>query len=458
MTMCVILFVLFVLSSNSFAQEEASQSPMSSVQPPASDVVELESDLSVADMKMGNTSKENKLNVNKSPTVKNNAKASKLGIKPSSAYKKMDKKAAAKDEIPSLDDLTSDAQKKAAAEQKKLKVDEQMKATEKESEGGIESDVVKQSLPVDEFIPSKPDAVLTDKQVVMISESLRKLIDENDQLKKQLSEVDQQLKNLRGEQKLGGNRLQEITIERDALRQQTVSIANHNSENEKLVKDLQEQLTNKQKEYETRIFNLQNDLAKFVQNPDAVIAASDTVVVNEQSASSNNQSRATNHETRDAAVSNRSISVNVASSASVEDAKKEGKRILDGVNALKAQRSQLLKDEAKVHYNMGNTYYNQGDYLSAAEEYEKAIAITPEDSNAHYNLAFVSGEILHHPKAAIIHYKKYLFLNPHAEDAEKVRQKIIESEILVKGKIRFDSQMDQELRNKQNEVNEISSY
>ena len=52
----------------------------------------------------------------------------------------------------------------------------------------------------------------------------------------------------------------------------------------------------------------------------------------------------------------------------------------------------------------------------------------------------------------------YLFLNPGAEDAQMVRQKIVEAEITVKADIHFSSGINKEIKNKRNEFNEAREF
>jgi hypothetical protein len=185
----VILLVVLILAHSSFAQEEAAQTSVPADQSGTSDVVEMESDLGVGDMKMGGTTKDNKLELKSvSPAV--NSKSTLKGIKPSANYKTKEQGPEATDQKQIKDVSKANLSEQQLQDQRQKKMDERMKAAEADLDDAIESDVVKKTPTVEEFIPSKPDAVLTDKQVVMISESLRKLIDENDQLKKQLSDVE----------------------------------------------------------------------------------------------------------------------------------------------------------------------------------------------------------------------------------------------------------------------------
>lgn len=308
----------------------------------------------------------------------------------------------------------------------------------------ISQDVVHEVLPMAEkLMPDVlPENAITDNQVVQISASLRKLIEENKELQKNISNLDDELKIMRGQQKLESNRVSEVAIERDALRKQNEAIIASGSRAEQNLQEVQKQLIEKERDYNFRILQLQTDLANALQNK--AVAAPDDAGVNSDSDHS-----------PDTAHSNRSIAVDVVSAPTTEEAKKRGESVLRALNNMTKEKRKLANDEAKLHYNMGNTFFHQGHYYKAVREYGNALALTPEDASAHYNLAFVSGEFLNDARTALEHYKQYLFLNPNAEDAERVRQKIIEAEISVRADIGFRSKITEETRKKKNEFNDI---
>jgi tetratricopeptide (TPR) repeat protein len=95
---------------------------------------------------------------------------------------------------------------------------------------------------------------------------------------------------------------------------------------------------------------------------------------------------------------------------------------------------------AKAHYNMGNIYFERGEYQRAVVEYYQAVDLTPNDADTHYNLAFVSAEYLGDQETALKHYQWYLYLKPDAPDAPAVKEKIIEAKFSLRSKI--DSPLD----------------
>lgn len=104
-------------------------------------------------------------------------------------------------------------------------------------------------------------------------------------------------------------------------------------------------------------------------------------------------------------------------------------------------QDQSFREElAKAHYNMGNIYFERGEYQRAVVEYYQAVDLTPNDPDTHYNLAFVSGEYLGDQETALKHYQWYLYLKPDASDASAVKEKIMEAKLAVRSKI--DSPID----------------
>lgn len=104
---------------------------------------------------------------------------------------------------------------------------------------------------------------------------------------------------------------------------------------------------------------------------------------------------------------------------------------------------QKFKEElAKAHYNMGNIYYERGEYQRAVVEYYQAVDLIPNDADTHYNLAFISGEYLGDQETALKHYQWYLYLKPSADDEALVNEKILQAKLQLRSKV--DSSLDKD--------------
>lgn len=119
----------------------------------------------------------------------------------------------------------------------------------------------------------------------------------------------------------------------------------------------------------------------------------------------------------------------------VKDLETKTLDLLSRIDAFAEEDEQLRMDAAKAHYNMGNIYFQKGEYEIAAREYYQAVTLMPDDPDAHYNLAFVSGEHLKDFQTALKHYKMYLYLNPDAKDKHLVKEKIMHTEMILRNTI-----------------------
>jgi tetratricopeptide (TPR) repeat protein len=107
---------------------------------------------------------------------------------------------------------------------------------------------------------------------------------------------------------------------------------------------------------------------------------------------------------------------------------------------LDIEDQQFKEELSKAHYNMGNIYFERGEYQRAVVEYYQAVDLTPNDADVHYNLAFVSSEFLGDQETALKHYQWYLYLRPNADDANGVKEKVMQAKLHLRSKI--DSPLD----------------
>jgi len=87
------------------------------------------------------------------------------------------------------------------------------------------------------------------------------------------------------------------------------------------------------------------------------------------------------------------------------------------------------KEKRDMHYNMAAVYSKEGKYRDAEVEYLKALNLDPADADVHYNLAILYDDELKVPAKAIMHYRRYLKLNPHGPDADIVRDWLMKLEM-----------------------------
>ena len=81
-------------------------------------------------------------------------------------------------------------------------------------------------------------------------------------------------------------------------------------------------------------------------------------------------------------------------------------------------------DEKEPHYVLGKSRVNAMDYSGAVEAFDEALEVNPRSAAAHFQLACLFDTKISDPAAAIYHYQEYLRLNPSADNAEVIKQRI----------------------------------
>lgn len=99
----------------------------------------------------------------------------------------------------------------------------------------------------------------------------------------------------------------------------------------------------------------------------------------------------------------------------------EAKRYDEAARALRMS-SEFRPDSAQTLNNLGEVYRRLKQYETAETVYLRAILSQPSYADAHYNLGILYDNHLKNKKQAVIHYKRYLALNPASRDAALVGQ------------------------------------
>ena len=128
---------------------------------------------------------------------------------------------------------------------------------------------------------------------------------------------------------------------------------------------------------------------------------------------------------------------------SIRNQESRTKDLISNIDMYNINDDRLREDAAKAHYNMGNIYFEKGQYEIAVREYYQAVTLMPNDPDTHFNLAFVSGEYLKDFKTALKHYKLYLYLSPEAKDRKFVNEKIMQAQLELRSKV--DSVLEEDL-------------
>ena len=86
-------------------------------------------------------------------------------------------------------------------------------------------------------------------------------------------------------------------------------------------------------------------------------------------------------------------------------------------------RSQL-SEEKEPHFVLGKSRVNAMDFQGAIEAFEQSLEANPHSATAHFELGWLYDEKTSDPAAAIYHYQEYLKLNPNADNADVIKQRI----------------------------------
>lgn len=259
--------------------------------------------------------------------------------------------------------------------------------------------------------PATQGNVLEEKQIVEINKSLKGAIEQNQSLENQNRQLQNEIERLRAESSQASMQLEDLKKERGELSESIKKVRGANREYSQKIKDLEssvQELEAKKQDYDEKIKQAEAEAAQQQQQQ---------------------------HDDDD---------LSFSSTANQDVLNKEGKAVdlLSKIDAFNEQDQRLKSDAAKAHYNMGNIYFQKGEFELAAREYYQAMTLMPDDPDAHYNLAFVSGEYLHDFKTALKHYEIYLYLNPESKDKHLVREKIIHAKLVLRNTV--DSPLEKE--------------
>jgi tetratricopeptide (TPR) repeat protein len=132
------------------------------------------------------------------------------------------------------------------------------------------------------------------------------------------------------------------------------------------------------------------------------------------------------------------------------EVEKQANDILQKGGDLDPEDEKFKEELARAHYNMGNVYYERGEYQRSVVEYYQAVDLMPYDADAHYNLAYVSGEYIGDQETALKHYQWYLYLKPNATDRKLVEEKMVQAKL--HGRSKVNTRIDKPVENGQMNV------
>ena len=257
-----------------------------------------------------------------------------------------------------------------------------------------------------------------EQHLMMINESLKNAVEENRNLTQDNKAMEETLKGLREKSGLNAQRVTFLSNERDTMQRHIANMENENKEYKEQLERLKADMAEKEKEFSAKLTDIEREETQKKEQDEGAMAAVLPGLPGKTG-------------TGEKSLSDLRSKAKMTMDKVEEDAKKAAAR----ASQVTQENKKLKIDSAKLHYNLANTLFEQGKYRQAAAEYEKVVEMMPGDPEAHYNLAFVSGEFLEDRITALEHYQQYLSLSPDADDKSLVVEKILEIRLRMETEI-----------------------
>ena len=215
-----------------------------------------------------------------------------------------------------------------------------------------------------------------------------------------------EIEKLRNEKDAEAKRVDEMRQEREQFIKDIRRVENLNQKYTKEIDDVRSQMADQQKAFEDRMKKMESDVAE-------------------------------------------SREIKAKEAANVEppvpgipptEVEKQANAVLQKGGDLDPEDEKFKEELARAHYNMGNVYFERGEYQRSVVEYYQAVDLMPYDADAHYNLAFVSGEYIGDQETALKHYQWYLYLKPNAADRKLIEEKMVTARL--HGRSKVDTRID----------------
>ncbi len=264
-----------------------------------------------------------------------------------------------------------------------------------------------------------------------INESLKNAIEQNKKIAQENQTLKEELKKLRTTQDVQANRVGLLGEQKDGLQKRVEELEKTRQDLSGQIDTLNTTIVSQQKEFEEKIVQKDEEVAGKKQAEEKAI---EQILAKDKSGKKaflNEKESADFHR------------LALETLSQFEDS---AKQVSVKASKIEKENKKLKIDSAEMHYNLGNAFFERGQYEKAAKEYKRTLELMPSDAEAHYNLAFVTSEFLNDQRSALEHYQQYLYLNPHSDDAPLVREKILELQLQLQ--TRIDSPIDRDSKKK----------
>ena len=213
--------------------------------------------------------------------------------------------------------------------------------------------------------------------------------------------------------------LQKKTIETEDLKSELRKLEN-------LALERNRELGQKVKDLDTQMKTTTENSAKFELEKDEFIA--DKKRIKEETRAIQLENSKLRKMLSNAVLQDEEDAILATARENSEVARKAQERVIQ----LNTQNQTFKNELSSAYYQMGNILFQVKRYPEAAEAYQKVIANDQANAWAYHNLAVIEDYYLNNATAAYEHYQMYLNYKPAGEEAQEVRRRVLDLNMLEK--------------------------
>lgn len=251
-------------------------------------------------------------------------------------------------------------------------------------------------------IPSAIENVQSEQDVKVLLETMNEVLEENRGIREQLEENEITLEKIARENsalKSQVKRMRRISIENEDKEKELVSQFEQNIQ--ELESDV-EMLSQKNTELTALKEYHEKEMPKLIEESNQIKSLLDKAVLEEE---------------RDEYL------------ALIDSAQDMANNSFEEITINKKINSQYKDALVDALYKLGNLQYDLKDFNGAIASYEKALIVDPQNAWVHHNMGIIHDYYIHDDKRAIYHYQQYLRLKSIKEEAEGIRERILEMKL-----------------------------
>ncbi|OGW80378.1 MAG: hypothetical protein A2Z83_06855 [Omnitrophica bacterium GWA2_52_8] len=110
----------------------------------------------------------------------------------------------------------------------------------------------------------------------------------------------------------------------------------------------------------------------------------------------------------------------------IHEAQNSSDQALQQVSDVTRASEEMKNELSLVHFQLGNIYFDKRDFEMAVNHYNKVLALEPSHAETHHNMGIIFDYYIENNDKAIFHYRNFLQLQPLHEQANAIRERILE--------------------------------